>query len=381
MAQPSESDVYLSYNNADRKVVEELEQQLISSGLTVWRDETSIAVGTEWERASAAALAGARSVLICVGPSGLGRGQLREVDAAAARSAVDPDLPFAAALLPGVPGDFPASALPVQLAERQWLDLRRDFTAVSSFLSSLALTQQPVPTQKAVEPRDDPPVTPSVQSAAAQLTGEVTAAAFVMALLSLHPEYGERRGEKVDLELRSPERATAASWLARVRALLNRDAVKELHGRLVIVSLARLDDTLREQLELGGFLASVEREIREPLADLFAAAPTRPEETVPTHTDNPATIDELNREGFARIVARRIRDTRASELAAADAIVDAEFPFGRSFLVHVHGPWGIGKTSLLNFLRNALHERDPEPWVVVTFNAWQHQRSHRHGGG
>jgi len=36
---------------------------------------------------------------------------------------------------------------------------------------------------------------------------------------------------------------------------------------------------------------------------------------------------------------------------------------------------------LLNFLRNALHERDPEPWVVVTFNAWQHQRSHRHGGG
>src|SRR6266545_2348334 len=266
MAQPSESDVYLSYNNADRKVVEELEQQLISSGLTVWRDETSIAVGTEWERASAAALAGARSVLICVGPSGLGRGQLREVDSAAAR-----------------------------------------------------------------------------------LTGEVTAAAFVMALLSLHPEYGERRGEKVDLELRSPERATAASWLARVRALLNRDAVKELHGRLVIVSLARLDDTLREQLELGGFLASVEREIREPLADLFAAAPTRPEETVPTHTDNPATIDELNREGFARIVARRIRDTRASELAAADAIVDAEFPFGRSFLVHVNGPWGIGKTSCSTF--------------------------------
>jgi hypothetical protein len=38
------------------------------------------------------------------------------------------------------------------------------------------------------------------------------------------------------------------------------------------------------------------------------------------------------------------------------------------------GGEGIGKTSLLNFLRKELRSADPDPWAVVTFNAWQHQR-------
>src|SRR6476620_3803131 len=102
--------------------------------------------------------------------------------------------------------------------------------------------------------------------------------------MGLHPEYGGRTAVTVDAE--RGDRATPSAWIDRVRALLT-DAVKEIHGRLLIVGLARLDPGLREQLTIGGFLAAVEREIREPLATLFVAAPDAPEETVPTHTDNP----------------------------------------------------------------------------------------------
>src|SRR6185295_1527739 len=156
---------------------------------------------------------------------------------------------------------------------------------------------------------DRPPATPSVTNAITGLTGEVTAAEIVLALLKLHPEYGERRGGEVDLAA-TGQRATTATWLTRVRSLLDKDAVTELHGRLLIVALARVDPGLRLELQRGGFLPALEREIREPIATLFLDEPSRPEESVPTHTDNPATVDELNREGVARILARRIRDMR-----------------------------------------------------------------------
>ena len=190
------------------------------------------------------------------------------------------------------------------------------------------------------------------------LTGEVRAAEIVLALLKLHPEYGERRGGEVDLDA-TGQRATTATWLTRVRSLLDKDAVTELHGRLLIVALARVD-CAASGAPGGGFLPALEREIREPIATLFLDEPSRPE-SVLTHTDNPATVDELNREGVARILARRIRDMRDHEVAAADAAGDRRYPRGRSFLVHLNGPWGSGKTSLLNFLRNELPEARARP--------------------
>ena len=105
------------------------------------------------------------------------------------------------------------------------------------------------------------------------LTGEVTAAEIVLALLKLHPEYGERRGGEVDLDA-TGQRATTTTWLTRVRSLLDKDAVTELHGRLLIVALARVDPALRlRAAQRGGFLPALEREIREPIATLFLDEP------------------------------------------------------------------------------------------------------------
>ena len=47
---------------------------------------------------------------------------------------------------------------------------------------------------------------------------------------------------------------------------------------------------------------------------------------------------------------------------------------GEAFGVLIHGPWGSGKTSLLNFLLQELVSGGlGKKWMVVDFNAWRHQ--------
>lgn len=104
---------------------------------------------------------------------------------------------------------------------------------------------------------------------------------------------------------------------------------------------------------------------------------TAREELVPTHTDGPAYIDELGRQGFARVLARRIRDARKEEGENSKQAKDPRVPRGGAFIVHLHAPWGAGKTSVLRFLGNELRKddkADEERCVVVEFNAWRHQR-------
>jgi hypothetical protein len=363
-------DVYLSYTREDTELVVELQRRIEGMGQRVWRDQTQLTPGGDWHAELTEAIATARMVLFCLGATGLGEGQRDELTLADARARRDPDFLFTAALLPSAPADFPATALPFSLRTRQWLDLRSGVDAVDRLLEFLLPAGRSDPRAGRLA------VTPSVESAAARLDGEVTATALVAELLALHPEYGEGHGGGIELDRERGRRAAAGAWLEDVAGLISPGADTQLHGRLVIVGLARIDKELRDQLTPDGFLAEVEREMREPLGSLFAAAPPTPEETVPTHTDNPALRDELNREGVARILARRLRDTYASDQMLADGAPDGQSGSGRSFLVHVQGPWGVGKTSLLNFLRDELHRAGPgeRPWIVITFNAWQHQR-------
>jgi hypothetical protein len=88
-------------------------------------------------------------------------------------------------------------------------------------------------------------------------------------------------------------------------------------------------------------------------------------------------LDALARRPFARCIAARMdevwkgRDARPTRRGAADT------GSGGAFMLHLHGPWGSGKSSILNFLRDELRdERRPsvDRWVVVEFNAWRHQR-------
>lgn len=88
-------------------------------------------------------------------------------------------------------------------------------------------------------------------------------------------------------------------------------------------------------------------------------------ESLRTLTDLPASIDLLNREAFAGALANSLRDGR-------------KLSDGCAFAIHLHGPWGSGKSTVLNFLKEDLTNPDPAkqtpPWLVVEYNAWQHQR-------
>jgi hypothetical protein len=101
----------------------------------------------------------------------------------------------------------------------------------------------------------------------------------------------------------------------------------------------------------------------------------KPPETTPFYSDHPAQRDLLNRKAVAETIATMIESVWREE--EKGKLID------RSFIVHLHGRWGSGKTSILNFLSEALlrtHTEGAPPtepnrpaWVIVDYNAWRNQ--------
>lgn len=179
-------DVYLSYNQQERKAVEQLERELVRAGLSVWRDQTRIEAGNGWQHAINHGLAKARFIAICVGRGGLSREQLSEISEAVVHAEADPDVHLTGVMLPGLPDDFDIAALPDALRKRHWLDLR---SGVHEVRGKLDWLRERLPAREMPAPR----ASPSVEATAGCLNGEVTAAAFVRELLKHHPEYGDKR--------------------------------------------------------------------------------------------------------------------------------------------------------------------------------------------
>lgn len=69
-------------------------------------------------------------------------------------------------------------------------------------------------------------------------------------------------------------------------------------------------------------------------------------ERVPTYDDNAALVDELGRDAFAEVIAMRIEE--AYEGVTKDPNRNG------AIMVHLHGRWGSGKSSVLNFLKRKL---------------------------
>ena len=123
----------------------------------------------------------------------------------------------------------------------------------------------------------------------------------------------------------------------------------------------------------GGRLARlrarlVERIIAAPEPDEDIEAwkrQVRPTESVRTHSDAPAIVDSLGRLTFAEVLGARIKDVGA-HLRSSGRDTDS------AFILHMDGPWGSGKSSILNFLKADLEAGQPS-WLVVEFNAWRNQ--------
>lgn len=81
---------------------------------------------------------------------------------------------------------------------------------------------------------------------------------------------------------------------------------------------------------------------------------------IPFHLDVVEKIDRLNRAPVAKSLARLINED----------VFDKAPNF--SFMVHLQGAWGSGKSTFLNLLEENLHTKNRD-WAVVKYNAWQNQ--------
>lgn len=94
------------------------------------------------------------------------------------------------------------------------------------------------------------------------------------------------------------------------------------------------------------------------------SSPTVRVDAVTTHADLPTLFDELGRRPFARALVERMDKARADG--------------NNGLAVHLHAPWGAGKTSVLLMMAEIMTEKrgnKPEDhrWITVDFNAWQHE--------
>jgi len=116
-------DAFLSYNSKDKREVRALAEKLRDRGLRVWFDEWELAPGRRWKEAIEVALRSARSVVVFVGPSGVGPWQ----DDLLAL-VIERGTPVIPVLLPKAPRE---PELPLLLQAFNWVDLRSDLDEAS----------------------------------------------------------------------------------------------------------------------------------------------------------------------------------------------------------------------------------------------------------
>jgi KAP-like P-loop domain-containing protein len=228
-----------------------------------------------------------------------------------------------------------------------------------------------------------PPLNPdrlsySVNDLAKRL-GRKSVSSFEIAneLFATHAYAGHQAGAvKVVSDAPKARKQPLKDWLNEIIRVFDLPERDVLDGRRVILGLALVEPPLRQKLTIGGLGAALESELIErgglhlsaEGTHLYRVAPPPPGTdvtgTVPTLDDAPAELDELGRATLAEVLARRIRRVHLKGER-------------RAFLVHIDGPWGSGKSSMLNLLANELggdHLPEADRWIVVDFNAWAHQR-------
>ena len=91
-----------------------------------------------------------------------------------------------------------------------------------------------------------------------------------------------------------------------------------------------------------------------------------PVESVGTLSDAPALVDALGRQAFAEVLATRVKQVY-------ETLRSGKLGTDSAFILHIDGPWGSGKSSILNFLKENLEHSQPQ-WLIVEFNAWRNQQ-------
>lgn len=222
----------------------------------------------------------------------------------------------------------------------------------------------------------------SVRTAVSGLDdGPVESVAIVQNLLRIHPEYGGDLARTTELpDSLGGESRTPDEWIDLVREWLRSRSIESefLHGKLLILVLAQIDEELEAALQRTGLLKALQEEIDVPALQIRTAgtidASDEPGDrsSVRFVSDTVARTDRLRRKPFAEYIVTLLdhvwRDMDEDE---QEGIADS------SFVLHLDGRWGSGKTTLMRFMRDAMQDRDRSGgrWVPIEFNAWRYQRT------
>lgn len=262
-------------------------------------------------------------------------------------------------------------------------------------------------------------LTPSVETAASKLkeSKAVSSRQFAFEIMKLHPEYGNKISASIISDYSTVKTVKNApglglkhrykelhvtEWITLVSEIYNHDVVKEFNGRLFIIGLNLLDEELHFFFQYFRFIEAIQAELKEELVDILSDKglqlyyDIQPEQRqhismsdyeksknerieitdtnqtmyddVKNQTDNPVRDmkgDKLDRYRFAEYLVSLLNNI--------------EYETG-SFSFHIYGTWGAGKSSVLNFMKTILEQKendnknsDANNWIVVEFNAWQHQ--------
>lgn len=93
--------VFVSYSGADGPAADPIVRAMREAGLHVFRDRDSLVPGQFWPERLERALGDAQAVVVCLGPSGIGRWQKREIALAHERQVREDTFPVILLLLPG----------------------------------------------------------------------------------------------------------------------------------------------------------------------------------------------------------------------------------------------------------------------------------------
>jgi hypothetical protein len=243
----------------------------------------------------------------------------------------------------------------------------------------------------------------------------VTAWMLIRGALTFHGDYGNNIAKRLVMESGPSGGMTkpASTWVKEVSALFDPAQVTEITGRLFILGLCELDSALARFLDSYDFRDALKREIQEPYDSLLrqsadpnvtqnANIPNQTQtvgaESVPPtptpppssadyivfRTDTATAVDQLGRKGFADALATWLNRIWGENYMGylqlrAGLAPEKRPPEGGSFIVHLHGPWGAGKTSLLRLMERAIQNTRltiggrPRDWTVVWFNAWRNR--------
>jgi hypothetical protein len=184
--------------------------------------------------------------------------------------------------------------------------------------------------------------------------------------------------------------STACHVMAGVLALLkqNQMALTPEEAKYAIVSTANRSGEGDWGPRLGHGIIQPQKAIESLSRFDRLIEKKRQPEAVRIRADDPALIDALNRAPFAGLLADCMKDVwkQSKEDSGVERKAMDDFTGdqpGEAFILHIHGPWGAGKTSVLNFLKQRLIsnkdnglkvDTDADTWLVVDFNAWLNHR-------